>query len=123
MIAYHVFPPLNEGLVKHFSKESGITLPDLLVGTAIASMVGGLSITFLSQQTKTVNKITYASKMRVVAKQIEAAAGRPDVLAASATLSSMRGNFELRNCIGTSNTGKNKKPKLPCTITNPKDQI
>ncbi len=118
--------------MKHFKikknkHEQGMTLVEVLVSVALTSVLGlGVAI-FVSQQNQTLKELQYSMNMRIIAKKIEGAAGRPDVIKASAEQSNLKGNRLLRDCLGWITEGdtakrNTAKPKK-CTVTDPKNQV
>jgi len=80
-------------------KENGFTLIEMMIATAVASIIGlGIAI-YLSQQQRTVKQIESNLRMNHIARQVQRGLGDVKTLLYSAQNSSAPGNQALATCI------------------------
>jgi len=100
-------------------RESGLSLLELMISLGLMSVLVLGVATFLSNQQVTVNQLRHVLLMHQMAKTMEEAAGRPDVISFSAFHSILPGNVALRQCITANTPGSAPAVGVTCTATDP----
>lgn len=81
-------------------KHDGFSLVELVIALGISTILGLGIATFLRSQQVTVYALKSSLVMHQLAKTLEEAAGRPDVVAFSALYGKSGGSSDLRACLG-----------------------
>ena len=81
-------------------KRNGFSFLELLIGLSMMGFFGMVIATFLRGQLVTISRLKSSMVMAQIAKNLEEAAGRTDVLAFSVGQSKIAGNIALKNCLG-----------------------